>query len=84
MSDTANIRICILWENELKAASKALRAFADKQEDESSNKLLQQAVSACLAALWNIDDDCALAIIGAGSLQEHLAKRSASKLEPKL
>ena len=78
MGEHVNIQLCILWEDELRAAAKALRAFAQASEETTqaeSNQLFRTAVNACLVALWGLTDEHACVMIGAGELNKR-AKRS--------
>ena len=68
MSHTANITLCVLWEDELRLAAKLLRAAADAPDDDH-DLLAQQAYAACQVALWGLTDERHAVILAASDLR---------------
>jgi len=59
------VELVVLWEDELRLAAKAIRAAVEQPEDtpeELSQRLWNDAVNACAAALWHVDDDLPLIV----------------------
>ena len=60
MSDTAKIRVVILWDHELRDAARSLKAFSEMPDTASSSEraaVATAALNACWAALWDLAKD---------------------------
>lgn len=73
MSDSTNIKLCILWEQELRTASKLLAEAAALPEETDEQKralgLAQElAYHACEVTLHGLTDEAHLVMLAAASL----------------
>ena len=72
MADTVDISLCILWENELRAAAKALQALEVAKDAEYSTRAVD-ALNACMVALHSLTDEKHVVLIGADALRKNIA-----------
>ncbi len=68
MASKADIHLVLLWEDELRIAAKALKA-AHEASNEDFARLGTIALQACMAALWGVTDDCALAMLASSEIR---------------
>ena len=81
MAERSQFQVCIVWEHELRMASKLLkRAYEEGISESEATHRLGPALKACLVALWGIDDDAACVLLGAADLQESI-RRAQGKSE---
>ena len=72
MSDKATLKLCVLWENELRIASKLIHAVHDlpaETPEDVKDKAARDAFLAATVALWGLTDDSAC-VLAAGSLSK--------------
>ena len=71
MAESSSFKVCILWEEEVRMASRLLKsAYAEGLTPEEEQTRLKNALKACLVALWGVDDDAGCVILGSRDLQE--------------
>ena len=68
MSGNTKMRIVILFDDELRVAARALRAFtktanSPDAKQEATGDALQEAIRACRVALYHVDDDPAMTLM---------------------
>ena len=63
MTDRIKLRLVILWEDEIRLASKLLRE-AQEAPEEHATAAAQAAYAACMTALWGIDDNDIAVMVG--------------------
>lgn len=60
MTEKATLELCVLWEGELRAASKLIHKLHDADDQNMPNaeynKLVMDTLNACMVALWDIGD----------------------------
>lgn len=66
--DSVNLNICIVWENEIRAASKLLQAARDEKDEDARLQRMTEAYAACEVALYGIHDDSAVVMCGSAQL----------------
>ena len=75
MAESSAFKVCILWEEEIRMASRLLKsAYAEGLTPEEEEMRLRNALKACLVALWGIDDDAGCVILGSRDLQETIRR----------
>lgn len=67
-SGGVKLNLCILWEDELRAASKLLMELQDEDSDDVWSEKAKLALQSCMTALWGLKDDSAVVMIGASEL----------------
>lgn len=66
MSAGPTLKLCVLFEHEIRAAAKALRALNDAETEEQFRARVQPAIDLALAALYHAaDDEMALIVTAA-------------------
>lgn len=69
MSDATSINLCILWEVELRKASRLIHeAHADGLTDEARGIAMSKAFSAATVALWGLTADHACVLVGSDEI----------------
>jgi hypothetical protein len=70
MANTVSVTLCILWENEIRVASRAIHAFNDYDGDDEvqRRRLAGEAFEACRCALWDVRDGASLVLTSAPRL----------------
>ena len=70
MGEQVNAKLCILWEQEIRAAAKALAALQEEgiSDDEYRDRAVR-ALNACLVALHHVDDDAAVVMVAAATVK---------------
>lgn len=85
MTREINMKVTVVWADELRVAAKLLQeardaASAETQNEELAQSLFTQAYAACEVALFGIKDDYGLVILGSEQLHaEALARREANR-----
>ena len=82
MSENTTIKLCILWEGELREAARLLhQAHAEGLDDDTRSEAMNQAFLAAVTALWGLTDDHACVLVGSDEIRKKRAtiakKRSA-------
>lgn len=75
MSDTAQISLCILWENELREAAKLLAELRDASDAEYNAKAAA-ALNACLVALHSLTDEKHPVLISADEVRKYISEKT--------
>ena len=70
MSHTANITLCILWEDELRTAAKLLAEMNASSEDDFPQKA-RNALTACVVALHGLTDERTAVMLSTSELRKH-------------
>lgn len=78
MSDATHINLCILWEGELREASRLFMAAANEPDEARQRVLINEAYHAGEAALWGLTDDHACVLVGSDEIRK--AGKAAKKL----
>lgn len=68
MPGTANLKLCILWEDELRLASKLLKVAQEAPEDKAA-EAGAAAYAACMVALWGLADDANAVLLAAADIR---------------
>lgn len=77
MSDRATVTLCILWEDELRTASRLLQIANDMPDDAPDRMIaIQQAWGACSVALAGLSDDKIVVMLGSDAIR---IKKAAKK-----
>ena len=76
MASNVETKLVLLWEDEIRAAAKALKAAHEASEADWPT-LAGVAHAACMTALWGVTDDCPLAMLASSEI-----RRCATKIEP--
>lgn len=83
MSDVASLKLCVLWEHELKLAAAAVKEAGEKLHEGPKSKLTQEQRDACLdalqvceAALFHVEEDSALVLSSAAKIRGERRPRS--------
>ena len=85
MTAKFDVKVTIVWADELRIAAKLLQeardaAAAEPVDEEKAQSLFTQAYAACEVALFGIKDDDGLVILGSEQLHcEALARRAANR-----
>ena len=75
MADKANITFCILWEDELRNASKLLAVANDMSNDDPGlGKAQSVAWAACTIALHGLTEDKSVVMMAARELGKRMKK----------
>lgn len=75
MASNVEAKLVLLWEDEIRAAARALKA-AHEASEEDWPTLAGIAHAACMTALWGVTDDCPLAMLASSEI-----RRLAGKIE---
>jgi hypothetical protein len=73
-SGGAKLNLCILWEEELRTASRLLMELQDDDTDDVWSEKARNALQACMTALWGLTDDKMAVMVGAGELHRRMVK----------
>jgi hypothetical protein len=63
MSNSVQVHLCILWEDEIKVAARLLKDVHDykhtdgETSDQAFGDLVTSALNACMTALWSAEDE---------------------------
>ena len=68
MADTQILTLCILWEDELRAAAKLLHEVPTISDDDERAQAMVTAYRACAVALHGLTDDKVVVMISAREL----------------
>lgn len=80
MSDNTTIKLCILWEGELRAAARLMhQAHAEGLDDETRGEMMNQAFQAAAVALWGLTDDHACVLVGSDEIRKSRKRASVGK-----
>ena len=74
MADKVKFKLVVLWEDELRFAARLLRQVLDTPEDGRAEAMIE-AYRACQVALWGIDDDCVLAMLGNSEIKSRARRK---------
>ena len=74
MTAKISLHLCILWEDELRAAARALYAMKEANKDDFPDKA-RDALNACLVALHGLKDDRVAVMLGASEVRSQVAVR---------
>lgn len=69
MASTANVKIKVLWANEVREAARLMRQWHDCKDEDKQQALMAAAFNAALVALWGIGDDDAVVMLGDKDIQ---------------
>jgi hypothetical protein len=69
--DRSQFNLTILWDDELRLASRLLKEAHDEQDEDARSLKMVEAYRACQVALWNLGED-ALVVIGAGEIRRRV------------
>ncbi len=74
MSNAVNLNLCILWEDELRAAARLLHTAHEICEgantsEEAKDAAASAAYQACMVALWGLRDDHAAVLMASGEIR---------------
>ncbi len=69
MADTSTISLCILWEDELRAAADLLQKANDAPEDEMQQSAMQAAWAACSVALHGLTKEKTVVLLAAATVR---------------
>lgn len=78
MSVGTSIKLCILWEAELRQASRLFMAAASEPDEAKQSALMNEAYRAGETALWGLTDDQAVVLVGSDEIRK--ARDAAKKL----
>lgn len=79
-ASTSTFKLCVLWQEELRTAAKAIQylaALADDTPDDVHSQAASDALRACLIALQGAEDDGA--VLALVSAHDPLARGSMAK-----
>jgi hypothetical protein len=74
-------RIVVLWDEEVRQAAKLLRAWHDCEDDKQRDQLAVEAFNACLVALWGIQEDSPLVMLGSSAIKRIMKGQPRLELE---
>lgn len=72
MTDRVKLNLVILWEDEIRIASKLLKLAQEASENDAP-AAAQAAYAACMTALWGINDNSVAVMLASSAI---LPKRS--------
>jgi len=72
---TENMKFCILWEDELRTASKLLHAAEECEDEDQQAALATQAYGACFVALYHLKDDHTLTMLASRDVVRRKPKK---------
>ena len=74
MPHAANLKLCVLWEDELRKAAKLLDAaekiYKRHGETDDYGKVASMAYAACRVALLGLEDDAQIAMVAKPELRQ--------------
>lgn len=83
MSDSAELKLCILWEDELRVAAGHLMRLEEIPDDAEHKKERTECIfegyRACQVALWGLTKEKVAVLVGSGHIRD--ASRKAAKRE---
>lgn len=83
MSETVPLQIIILWEGELRQASKLLHEAESETDDDKRSIKMMQAYLACVVALHGITDEKAVVLCGSEEIRQRARSRREDSTEGK-
>lgn len=81
MASNVETKLVLLWEDEIRAAARALKA-AHEASEEDWPTLAGVAHAACMTALWGVTDDCPLAMLASSEIRKRANKIEAPPSGP--
>lgn len=80
MSGSAQLKLCILWESEIRAAVKFMKAAEALPDDaEGRGEAFNTAWTMVRTALWHVDDNAALCLVGSDEIKKSLDETAEPK-----
>lgn len=80
MSDNTTIKLCILWEGELREAARLMHQAHDEGLDEATrDEMAGRAFAAAAVALWGLTDDHACVLVGSDEIRKSRKRASEGK-----
>lgn len=80
MAENTTIKLCLLWEGELREAARLLQAaHAEGLDDEARGVAMAQAFQAAAAALWGLTDDHACVLVGSDEIRKQRQRMRGAK-----
>lgn len=72
MTNNVSIALTILWEDELRAASRLLREAHEQPDEELRGEMMANAYAACQTALWGLKDDHAIVLLANSEIRRQV------------
>jgi hypothetical protein len=81
MANRADIKLTVMWEDEIRKAAALLREAREESDEELARKKMSEAYAACEVALYGVCDDHAVVMIGNKDLHDAVKKSRESRSE---
>ena len=83
MADAVTLHLCVLWEDELREAARALRALEGvKQDTPEWSRVLVEGYRACQVALYGLTDDKVAVMVGNAAIRGTAKRARKGKTKP--
>jgi hypothetical protein len=69
VTDKVDLKLCILWEGELRIAARSLKEMIEADGTDAFQSKARDALNACITALHGLTDDALAVMIAADALR---------------